>query len=106
MAQGSGRKVADRAEAARLLGEWEVSGERMSDWCTARGINWYSLNAHRGRCVPAHAEFVELAVATPVVDPRPEALYRICLYDDIDIEVDDHFREDTLRRLIAVVSSC
>ena len=23
----------------------------MSDWCTARNINWYSLNAYRGRGV-------------------------------------------------------
>ncbi len=105
MAHGSGRKVVDRGEAARLLAEWEPSGERFSDWCAARGINWYSLNAYRGRGgVKAHTAFVELAVC-PEETPT-EARYRICLREDFAIEVDPHFREDTLRRLIALVASC
>ena len=108
MAQSSGRKVAGREEAALILAEWEQSGERMSDWCRRRGINWYSLNAYRGRGVEAQARFVELAVG-PVCVPEGapgEARYRICLGEDIGIEVDDHFRDDTLRRLIGVVASC
>jgi hypothetical protein len=77
----------------------------MSDWCGARGINWYSLNAYGGRGVEAPTAFVELAVG-PVPEAAAEARYRICLGDDIGIEVDDHFRDDTLRRLIGVVASC
>lgn len=110
MVQKSGRKVADRAEASRMLAEWGDSGERLSDWCIARGINWYSLNAYQGRGVGSHAAFVELAVG-PVCVPEAvarttEARYRICIGDDIGIEVDDHFRDDTLRRLLGVVASC
>ena len=93
-----------------MLAEWEESGERLSDWCIARGINWYSLNAHQGRGVRQQAAFVELAVG-PVSVPEAvaataEARYRLYLGDDIGIEVDDHFRDDTLRRLIGVVASC
>ena len=44
-----GRKVRDRQEAAELLSEWKQCGERFSDWCEGRGINWYSLNAYRSR---------------------------------------------------------
>lgn len=109
MAQKLGRKVADRAEAAQLLTEWRHSGERMSDWCVARGINWYSLNAYGGRGVEAPTAFVELAVGTVAIAeamPAAEARYRICLGDDLAIEVDDDFRDDTLRRLIGVVASC
>jgi hypothetical protein len=107
MARQSGRKVADRAEASRMLTEWAQSGERLSDWCRARGVNGYSLNAYQGRGAHAHTAFVELAVGpVPVLEAVAEARYRICLGDDIGIEVDDHFRDDTLRRLIGVVASC
>lgn len=103
----TGRNVRDRSEAAELLAGWESSDERMSDWCSARGINWYSLNAYLGRgVVPActEVEFVELTVAPP---PAMQAVgrYRI-LVGDIDVEVDDYFREDTLVRLLRVVAAC
>lgn len=103
----AGRKVRDRAEAAELLAAWESSDERISDWCAARGINWYSLNAYLGRrAVPSstEVEFVELAVARPAAT-EAAGHYRIVV-GDIDVEVDDHFREDTLFRLLQVVAAC
>ena len=103
----TGRKVRDRTEAAQLLGEWEASGKRMSDWCSSRGINWYSLNAYLGRGVtPADSEpqFVELTVATPPV-VAPAARYQVRI-DGIEVEVDDHFNEDTLVRLLGVLVAC
>ncbi len=103
MRQPYGRKVRDHQEAADLLPKWEASGERMSDWCRSRGINWYSLNAYRGRAANA---FVELAIGPVVTETVSAPRYRICLGDDIGIEVDDHFQEETLRRLIGVVETC
>ena len=103
-----GRMVRDRAEAAELLAELEASGERMSDWCTARGINWYSLNAYLGRgVVPARQEpeFVELTVASPPPTAVAAARYQVRV-DGIEIEVDDQFREDTLVRLLGVLAAC
>ena len=41
MSKAKGRKVR-ASEAERLLEEWEASGERMSAWCRARGLNWTS----------------------------------------------------------------
>jgi hypothetical protein len=99
--------VRDRAEAADLLGEWQASGARMSDWCRARGLNWYSLNAYRGRgVVPVDPEpqFVELTLATPPVMTAP-GRYHVRL-DGIEVEVDDNFREDTLVRLLGVLAAC
>ena len=103
----TGRRVRDRTEAADLLGVWESSGERLSDWCGARGINWYSLNAYRRRGVPVatdEPQLVELVVGGVTITneaPRSRYLVRI---DDVEIEVDDNFREDTLLRLLQVVA--
>lgn len=100
MAKAAGRKVS-RSEAAGLLEAWKLSGAKLSHWCAERGLNWYSLNAHKGR-LPASTEvgFVELTTAL-----EPVARYRVEL-GDVIVEVDDHFRADTLRRLVEVVSTC
>jgi len=102
-----GRMVRDRAEAFELLAEFELSGERISDWCAVRGINGYSLNAYQSRRAVAgtrESEFVELTVAPPSV-PSATARYqvRVC---GVEIEVDDPFREDTLVRLLGVLATC
>jgi len=102
-----GRMVRSQAEAFELLAEFEASGERISDWCAARSINWYSLNAYQSRRAIAgtrESEFVELTVATSSV-PAETARYqvRVC---GVEIEVDDQFREDTLVRLLGVLATC
>ncbi len=100
-----GRKVR-RSEAAELLGEWQSSGEQMSLWCGERGINWYSLCAYKGwlgaRSGPEVA-FAEVVVASP--KPEPRGRYRVEV-GDIVVEVDDHFRTDTLRRLVQAIATC
>ena len=105
----SGRRVRDRSEATELLDEWKNSGERMSEWCAARGINWYSLNAHRGhreRGMMRMNEFVELTVAEPVVSaPAAMARYRLCV-GDYTLEVEDDFRDDSVRRLLHLAATC
>ena len=101
-----GRRVRDRAEAIELLSSWEASGESMSAWCTARGLNWYSLSTHRnwlraeqrGR---ATVRMVEVELAAPVV----AATYRVDL-GDLTIEVEDDFQADTLRRLGDGLRTC
>jgi hypothetical protein len=94
-----------RSEAAELLGEWEGSGEKMSQWCEDRGLNWYSLNAHKGReaSLPRVA-FAEVVLADAEV-VASVGRYRVEL-GDIVVEVDDHFRADTLRRLVQVIAAC
>ena len=99
----TGRKV-KRSEAAELLRTWECSGEPMARWCAARGLNWHSLNAFKGwGLVEPEPEFTELVVAA--AGPGSLGRYRIELGDFV-VEVDDHFRADTLRRLVQVVATC
>jgi hypothetical protein len=110
---GSGRKVRSPEEAMALLEAWEASCERMSTWCGARGINWYSLSAFRGwmrsrdRGHRGDLELVEvdLSVAEVAAEPSAPARYRIELRGAV-VEVDDHFHDHTLRRLLRVVATC
>ena len=103
----TGRRVRDETEAAALLCEWESSGERISDWCRARGISWYSLNAYQGRRVARseEPEMVELTLGQAFYennrDEQPRYLVRI---NGVEVVVEDDFREDTLRRLLQVVT--
>lgn len=102
----SGRKV-ERAEARELLAEWSRSGEKISSWCEARGLNWYSLNAYHGRWLAsARPVFAEVVVSeTPVETIRNRSCYRID-FGDVVIEVDDAFRTETLQRLVQAVAAC
>lgn len=95
-----GRKV-KRAEVPRLLDEWESSGEPMSQWCEARGLNWYSLNAFKGRWSETTPEFAEVVVADEDA-LRRGGRYRVEV-DGLVFEVDDDFRAETLQRLIQTV---
>lgn len=102
----AGRKVrAD--EATELLAAWERSGEPMSQWCGRRGINWYSLSGYKGwlstRWEPEAVNFAE--VVADAAGDRTLGRYRVELGDWV-VEVDDHFRDDTLRRLLRAVAAC
>ena len=103
-----GRKIRSGDEALELLAAWRTSGERMSVWCAARGLNWYSLSAYQGwargrqRGPALQLVEVELPVEVPTA---PVVRYRIELNSAV-VEVDDQFREDSLRRLLRVIASC
>ena len=100
------RKVRDQHDAAELLGALERSGQSLAEFCRARGLDGRSLNCWRINLQrdaapgPNSLRLVELAA------PRSQpAVYRIVV-DGIEVEVNDHFREDTLARLLAVVAAC
>lgn len=103
-----GRKVRPD-EAAKLLGEWEASGEPMSTWCGRRGLNRYSLSAFKGWGIRDELSFVEVVevqqnavVETVAVN---HARYRIAI-GGATIEVGDDFRSETLQRLVRAVAAC
>ena len=107
------RKVRDHNDAAELLDALEASGQSLSDFCRERGLDGRSLNCWRTNLqrdvAPAASglRLVELAAApSPPAAPHSQpAVYRVVL-DGCEVEVDDHFREDTLARLLAVVGAC
>ena len=104
-----GRKVCAE-EALELLERWERSGEPMSKWCEARGLNWYSLSAYKGWLFTRWEDEDEPhpdMVFTEMVALEPAAglggRYRIEL-GEVAVEVDDAFQESTLRRLLHVLA--
>lgn len=103
MAKG---RLIRREEAEELLAVWACSGERMSDWCAARGLNWYSLNAFKGRSSgPTHEITFAEVVATSSATRPSRAVYRV-LVGELEVEVQEDFEDATLVRLVRAVARC
>jgi hypothetical protein len=100
------RKVENREDAERLLRGWEVSKREFRTFCASRGVDGRSLRwwkRHLREEGEGGVQLVELAVTDPPSSAR--AMYRVVV-GEVAVEVDDGFREDTLLRLLGVVSRC
>jgi hypothetical protein len=114
------RKIEDEFEARACLGEVARSGEPLSAWARARGIDGRSLHAWRmnlsrgssrgGRTAslvsrhPAGESpaLVELVPTTAIRSPRRYAI----AVDGVSLEFGDDFEDETLRRALGVLRSC
>lgn len=100
------RTVRDHNDATELLDALKALGRSLADFCQARrldgrSLNGWRINLHRDAApAPNGLRLAELAAAR-----SQPAVYRNVV-DGIDVEVDNHFREDTLARLLAVVAAC
>ncbi len=105
-AQMTRRKVRDRDDAGELLESLAASGQSLAEFCRAHGLDGRSLNCWRvnlargAASAPRGLRLVELTAARP----KQQAIYRVVV-DGVEVEVDDHFRADTLARLLAVVTT-
>jgi hypothetical protein len=103
-----------RAEAERLVSEFEQSGQRRKEFCEARGLNVYTLDAWRKRV--AQSRFHETIVPVEIVEDRAASTgsmqtgsmvrngqFRIVLAQGLRIEVDPGFDAAELRRLITAL---
>lgn len=101
------RKVASRDEAIRLLSEAAASGLERAVWARQNGINARSLNLWRVHLERQHSRppairLVELVPAATT--PKDSGVRLRC--GAVVVEVDAHFDERTLARVLAAVSSC
>ena len=109
MATTRRRNVRDKRDAMALLDELEDSGLELSAFCASRGVDGRSLNCWRKnlgesaspRPTSQGLRLVEVMGPAEVAS----AAYKICI-DGVCIEVDDHFREATLVRLLRVAATC
>ena len=102
------RKVRDHEDAAELLAALDASGLTLSEFCRERGVDGPSLHCwqrNTGRRARAGGSQGLRLVELTVARPAPVASYRV-LVNGLAIEVDDHFRQDTLARLIEVAAAC
>jgi hypothetical protein len=104
-----------RAEADRLVSEFERSGLRRKEFCAARGLTVHTLDAWRRRM--AQSGTGEKIVPVEIVADRAASTgsgrtgseawngqFRIVLADGLRIEVELGFDAAELRRLIAVLN--
>jgi len=108
------RTVRDQEEACALLDRLADSGLKLPKFCAELGIDGRSLNCWRRNLArrrrpgvtsapaPQRLRLVEILPSAP---PQPAASYRVSV-GDVVIELDDHFDERTLARLLRVVGGC
>lgn len=101
------RKVRDEAEAVALIEEAHRRGVKPSDVALERGISGRSVQGWRlvlskreSRRSSAFLELVPLTVAAATARS-----YRVWV-GELAVEVDDHFDEGTLHRLVSVLRGC
>lgn len=100
-----------RAEADRLVSEFEQSGLGRKEFCAARGLSIHTLDAWRRRMAQSGPR--EEIVPVEIVDDRPARVqagkarrngqFRVVLAQGISIEVEPGFEAAELRRLIAAL---
>lgn len=103
-----------RAEAARLVSEFEQSGLRRKQFCATRGLSVHTLDGWRRRIAqPGLGEEivpVEIVADRSVSAPRMPAAsvarigqFRVVLAQGVSIEVEPGFDAAELRRLVAAL---
>jgi hypothetical protein len=103
-----------RAEADRLVSEFEQSGLRRKEFCAAHGLSMHTLDAWRRRI--AQCGNREKIVPVEIVEDRRAGMgskhaggaerhgqFRVLLAPGLRIEVDPGFDAEELRRLIAAL---
>ena len=105
-----------RAEAERLVSEFEQSGLRRKEFCEAHGLNVFTLDAWRKRIAQSKAEqkivpveIVEddavLRGARQTASTGWSGQFRIVLSRGLRIEVEAGFDVAELRRLVAALDN-
>ena len=104
-----------RAEAERLVSEFEQSGLRRKEFCETHGLNVFTLDAWRKRI--AQSKIQDKIVPVEIVEDGavPGAMraaslgqsgqFRVVLSQGLRIEVEPGFDAAELRRLISALDS-
>ena len=103
-----------RAEAERLVSEFEQSGLKRKEFCATRGLNVFTLDAWRKRIAQSQGQEKIVPVEIVEEDGGPRGAmqsavagrggqFRVVLSQGLRIEVDPGFDAAELRRLIAVL---
>jgi hypothetical protein len=113
----SARKIQDETEARKYIAKWRQSGLTLAAWARSAGINGRSLHAwnvnlSRGNSNTARkaskvrkTRNIKLVELIPTPTDARSARYTLRV-GQFAVDVDAHFEEVTLRRLIGVLRSC
>lgn len=113
----AGRKIRDEQDARRCIAAAKAEGVGQTEWARQHGIDGRSLfgwsnalakRARKGRGKPTRKKeslavprLVELVAGTA----HPGGRY-VIRYGPLSLEVDDHFDEGTVSRLLRVIEGC
>ena len=102
------RKIRDADDARTCLAAADASGLTRAEWARthaidARSLNAWRLNLDRRDRRLGGLRLVELVPAQPA--KRESARYGVRCREFL-VEVDDHFDDHVLGRLLAVVAAC
>ena len=113
------RTIRDADDARACLDALVRSGRPQAEWTRDNGVDGRSLRAWRrllkredetkaAKPVARPLRLVELVAATEPPQPAPKerAAPYVIRCGELSVEVDEHFDETVLRRLLAVVTSC
>ena len=105
-----------RAEAERLVSDFDQSGLRRKEFCAVHGLSVHTLDAWRRRIAESGSD--EKIVPVEIVEGRAAGLapkqagnvgrsgqFRVVLADGVRIEIEHGFDAPELRRLIAALDS-
>ena len=100
------RRVTDEEEAQELLALWKGSTMDFRAFCAARHIDGRSLRSWRPQTMPTQTEPpIRLLELMPMADTPSvpvKATYRLTI-GAVSLELDEHFHQETLARLLAVL---
>jgi hypothetical protein len=110
------RRIRDESDARASIALMKSSGMAPTAWCRAAGIDGRSLrawtmNLARGAATagklkrPAKQKPVQLVELVPSRPAHADARY-VVRVGSYGVEVSDQFDATTLRRLLAVLTSC
>jgi hypothetical protein len=110
------RKIRDESEARACIAKMAESGLTLSKWSRSAGIDGRSLHAWRTNLARGEPGLKKSAVGArkvrraKLIELVPMTSSRSSRYivqvGPHAVEVDDHFTETTLRRLIVLLRSC
>lgn len=103
------RKIRDEADARACLAAVKASGLDRLAWARLEGVStrslgwWHSKIGQHLEPSPSKPRMVEL-----VVSPQP--ILQVARYvirrGDLEVEFDDNYRDETLRRLLGMLAAC
>src|SRR5690349_945881 len=103
----AGRKVGDAADAQRCIAAARSAGLSLGEWGKRNGVDGRSLHSwslNLERRVPTQPGALRLVeLVPPAVAVSSKFTVRV---GNVVVEVDPHFDEVALRRLLSVVGSC
>ena len=100
------RKIENASDARRCLKAAAASGLNIGAWARAHGVDGRSLNAWRiNLAEPQPPRLVELVAAPQPSNVMSSARYLVRVGEHA-IELDAHFQEATLVRLVRALRAC